>query len=52
VLPVIHRNLLSVLPDCGPAGVLEAPPRPADVTALAQRLASKLVLETSDEAGG
>jgi hypothetical protein len=48
-LKVIHRNLLAVLPDCGPPGVLEAPPRQADLTALAQRLAQRLLRETPDE---
>jgi hypothetical protein len=50
VLPVIHANLLTVLPACGPPGVLEAPPRQADVTALAARLAGRLVRETPAEA--
>jgi hypothetical protein len=46
MLPVIHRNLLDVLPKCGPPGTLEAPPRKADVTDLARRLAERLVRET------
>jgi len=49
VLPAVHRNLLAVLPNCGPPGVLEAPPRQADLTALAQRLARRLLRETPDE---
>lgn len=49
VLPVVHRNLLAVLPNCGPPGVLEAPPRQADLTVLAQRLAQRLLRETPDE---
>ena len=51
VLPVVHRNLLDVLPGCGPPGVLAAPPRQADVTSLAQRLADRLLRETPDEDG-
>lgn len=49
VLPAVHRNLLKVLPECGPPGVLAAPPRQADVTSLAQRLAQRLLRETPDE---
>jgi len=49
VLPVIHDNLLALLPCCGPPGVLEAPPRPADVTALARRLSARLLRETPNE---
>ena len=49
VLPVVHHNLLTVLPNCGPPGVLEAPPRRADLNALAQRLAQRLLHETPDE---
>jgi hypothetical protein len=51
VLPVVHRNLLAILPGCGPPGVLAAPPRQADVTALAQRLAQRLLSETPDKDG-
>ena len=49
VLPVINDNLLALLPGCGPPGVLEAPPRPADVAALAARLSAQLLRETPDE---
>lgn len=49
VLPVIHDNLLRLLPTCGPAGVLAAAPAEAEVTALAERLARRLV--TPGEAG-
>ena len=49
VLPVINDNLLALLPGCGPPGVLAAPPPPADVTALAERLSARLLRETPDE---
>ncbi len=48
-LPAVHENLLHLLPGCGPPGVLEAPPRAADVTALAGRLSARLIRETPDE---
>lgn len=50
-LPVIRDNLLGLLPGCGPPGVLEAPPREADVTELARRLARRLVNETASGPG-
>lgn len=49
VLSAVHRNLVDILPGCGPPGVLAAPPRQADVTSLAQRLAQRLLSETPDE---
>jgi hypothetical protein len=49
VLPVVHSNLLDVLPGCGPPGFLAAPPRPADVTSLARRLAQRLLREAAGE---
>lgn len=48
-LKVIHRNLLAILPDCGPPGVLGAPVPPTDLTALAQRLTERLLRETPNE---
>jgi hypothetical protein len=39
----LNRNLLGTLPECGVGGVLAAEPAPADVTALADRLAARLV---------
>ena len=50
VLPVVQQNLLALLPACGPPGVLEAPPSPAEVTALAGRLSQRLLWEAPDEA--
>jgi hypothetical protein len=49
VLPALQDNLLELLPRCGPPGVLEATPRAADVTALAERLSARLLQETPDE---
>jgi hypothetical protein len=45
VLPVIHSNLLALLPDCGPPGGLGPAPPPTQVTDLARRLARRLVTE-------
>lgn len=47
VLPVIHENLLALLPACGPPGPLAAAPAPTQVTELAQRLARQLVSDPS-----
>jgi hypothetical protein len=49
VLPVVHDNLLRLLPGCGPPeGKLAAAPDQADVTALAERLADRLLREILD----
>ena len=50
ILPVVQQNLLALLPACGPSGVLEAPPNPAEVTALAGQLSQRLLREAPDEA--
>jgi hypothetical protein len=39
----LHRNLLEILPACGPPGVLAPPPSAESVAALADRLANRLV---------
>jgi hypothetical protein len=45
VLPVIHDNLLRLLPRCGPPGVLEQPPDGTDLSALGDQLADRLLRE-------
>jgi hypothetical protein len=40
---VIHGNLVDLLPTCGEPGVLAQPPEPADVDAIASKLAARLL---------
>jgi hypothetical protein len=47
---MIHRNLVGLLPRCGEPGVLAAPPEPANVAAVAARLAGRLLGDMADAA--